>query len=110
MANESKYYPKIKKWVKDSYPNSKVYRISDNFRVGIPDFVISADGLFIGIEVKDETTKLRGIQVVELKEICESGGLGFVIRADKMYHVNAGEDTAFEWKTRLFKEVVNEYR
>lgn len=91
---ESKLYPKIEKWIRDSYPNAWILRTTEKFRAGIPDFLICADGKFIGIEVKTNDGVLRGIQSYELTKISEAGGKSFVIFG--------------EVPSKTFQEVINE--
>jgi hypothetical protein len=76
---ESKSYPKIEKWVKSSYPNAWIYRTTDRFRAGIPDFLGCIEGRLVGIEVKQEGKETRALQEYELTKIAESGGIAFVM-------------------------------
>jgi hypothetical protein len=75
---ESRFYKKYEKWVKASFPSAYMYRTSDKFRLGVPDFTMSIDGYFIGLEIKKEGQKLRQNQIEELIDIENSGGYGFM--------------------------------
>ena len=104
---ESKLYPKINKWILESYPKAWIYRTTDRFRVGIPDFILSVNGMFIGIEVKDINTKLRGIQKQELIEINESGGFGFLLRDDTITQI--GSDKTYLWQDTSLRDIIREF-
>jgi len=53
---------------------------------GVPDFLVCANGYFIGVEAKathkDEPT---GLQVKNLKEIQDAGGQSLVIHKDNLH-------------------------
>lgn len=49
-------------------------------RSGVPDLLICYKGKFIGIELKAEKGKVSELQNRELKQIRDSGGMGFVVR------------------------------
>ena len=104
---ESSYYPKYEKWIKESYPKAYIRRISDRFRVGIPDFLLSVDGKFVGIEVKDKKTKIRNIQKEDLLDIANSGGHGLIGRC---YGVRSilDPDKLWDIQTTTLKEIVEE--
>jgi len=79
---------KIKKKVKDLLRKYDVWYFlpgNNGFgKSGIPDFVAIADGQFIGIECKADTTK----QPTELQRICgeaivRAGGLWFLVRCEE---------------------------
>lgn len=75
---EAKSYPKISQWILESYPTAWIYRTTDRFRAGIPDFLFCAGGRLVGIEVKREGKEPRLLQEYELKKILEAGGRSFV--------------------------------
>lgn len=52
---------------------------------GIPDFVCSLDGLFIGIEAKDTDGKWSQLQQDKKKEIIESGGCYILVDEDGLF-------------------------
>lgn len=49
---------------------------------GTPDFLICANGLFIGLELKIPSGKLSELQKFNLDRIEKSGGLSFVAMPD----------------------------
>lgn len=100
---ESRFYKKYEKWVKDDFPKAYIYRTSDKFRLGIPDFVMCAHGVFIAIEIKDEGGKLRPAQVEELIDITNAKGLSFTGIGYKATFVETGE--VFDIREDTFKEV-----
>ncbi len=103
MKRESLLYPKIKKWILDSFQNAWIYRSTDTFRVGIPDFLVCINGFFLAIEVKaDESTPLRKIQEYELNKIKESNGITLVIKGYTVEGKNI-----YSIKTHTLKEVLD---
>jgi pantoate kinase len=46
---------------------------------GVPDFLCCVDGRFVGIEAKANGGKTTALQVKNLREIQESGGISFVV-------------------------------
>ena len=46
---------------------------------GIPDLLVSINGRFVGIEVKQEKGKPSLLQKVHLKRIGDSGGIGVLV-------------------------------
>ena len=90
---ESSLHSRITKWVSDSYPYvSWLYKTSDKYRSGIPDFIGCTEGRFIGIEAK-WNHKLTKIQEVTLKHIADAGGLAFVWKKEEVYLINHPEKT-----------------
>lgn len=52
-------------------------------REGVPDLLICCNGLFVGIELKNETGKPSKLQLYEIKQIRESGGVALVLCPDQ---------------------------
>jgi hypothetical protein len=53
-------------------------------RSGMPDFVLSVNGIFVGIEAKAGSNTPTDLQARELNKINQSGGLGICINADNI--------------------------
>ena len=48
-------------------------------REGVPDLLVCCKGLFLGIELKNETGKPSALQLWNIEEIRKSGGIGVVL-------------------------------
>lgn len=67
------------------------YNTNDRFRAGIPDILGTYQSRFIAIEVKVDKTPVTPLQIHELKQIIDAGGLGLVVRYlnnTKKYTIN----------------------
>ena len=49
-------------------------------QVGVPDLLVCYKGMFLGIEVKNETGRTSPLQDVNIKQIEKAGGISFVAR------------------------------
>jgi hypothetical protein len=79
---------KIKEQVKALLKKHKVFYfmpVSNGFgKHGIPDFICSHNGHFLGLETKAEGKKPTALQVKCMKEIEDAGGKCFVVDSQKM--------------------------
>lgn len=74
---------KVKKKIKDILRSLNAYYampIGTGFgSAGVPDFLVCVRGRFIGIEAKANGNKPTALQLKNLDQIIEAGGLSFVI-------------------------------
>jgi hypothetical protein len=56
-------------------------------RQGAPDFLVCHRGKFFGIETKAGKGKLTALQVMNLKQIINAGGVALVIREDDVKYL-----------------------
>lgn len=61
-------------------------------REGVPDLLVCCNGYFLGVELKNETGKPSELQLWNIKQIGQSGGIGIVLYPDKF---------------KMFKELIN---
>ena len=55
---------------------------SGNFvktKVGVPDLICNINGIFVGLEVKQENGKTSDIQISNIIQINKTGGLAFLV-------------------------------
>lgn len=71
----------IKRYLKSKGAYYFKHHGSQFSQVGIPDIIACYKGIFIGIEVKNETGKTSPLQDVNLQMIKEAGGYSLVARS-----------------------------
>ena len=76
MAGEKNFENRIKKYLDKKGCWYVKFFANAYTSSGIPDILASINGRFVGIEVKQESGKVSLLQQVQLKKICESGGIG----------------------------------
>jgi pantoate kinase len=54
---------------------------------GVPDFLVCADGRFVGIEAKAGKGKTTALQDRELYRIQQAGGIALVINEDNLHQL-----------------------
>ena len=113
---ESGLHEPTKRWILTSYPKAFFYKTNDRSTDGIPDILASCDGLFVGLELK-ENHVLTPIQRAVLIKISRSGGIGLVIKKKQVGSVHdfdidkqAFVGKCYEYKTTPLKEVIRELR
>lgn len=85
MAQEKNFENRVKEWLEKSgawylkYWGGAAYTKS-----GIPDLLVCFNGKFVGIELKADRGKPTLLQIVTLRKIRASGGIG-VLLYPKMY-------------------------
>lgn len=83
MAAEKNFENKVKKFLKDrhcwvlKYWGGAAYTKS-----GIPDLLVSCSGCFMGIELKAQNGRPSPLQIVNLREIDQSGGYAILLYPD----------------------------
>jgi Holliday junction resolvase len=72
---------KIQSKIIERLNSEKIYyvKVISASKAGIPDIIVCYNGMFIGIEVKNEIGELSKLQEYNLKKIRESGGKTLVI-------------------------------
>lgn len=60
------------------FPDVYCVKISDTFQVGIHDFHLCINGLFVSIEIKSKTGRASAMQKYHQKKILRAGGRSFV--------------------------------
>lgn len=68
-SSEKKIKESCLRWIKKNYPRIWIYKISDLFKSGIPDFILVCQGECIFIELKKPGGKVSKIQEVVFNEI-----------------------------------------
>lgn len=80
MAAEKNFENKLKQYLKEIGAWYIKYWAGSRFtKEGIPDVIICHKGLFIAIEVKAASGKPSLLQLVTLRQIRESGGMGILL-------------------------------
>lgn len=79
MAAEKNFENRIKKYLDKKGCWYVKFFANAYTSSGIPDILVSINGRFVGIEVKQETGKPSTLQKVHLKRIIESGGIGILV-------------------------------
>lgn len=83
MAAEKNFENKIKRLLSDNGCWYIKYWAGAKFtKEGIPDILVCCDGNFMGIEVKAKRGKPSLLQLVTLRKIRESGGVGILLYPD----------------------------
>ena len=80
MAREKDFENKVKDYLK--YIGAwylKYWAGADYTKEGIPDILACIDGKFYGIEIKAEKGRPKLIQLVKLRQIRRSGGIGVLL-------------------------------
>ena len=71
---------RIKTYLKSKGAYCVKYHGNQFSQVGVPDLLVCYKGMFLGIEVKNETGKTSPLQDVNIKQIEKAGGISFVAR------------------------------
>lgn len=78
---ESQIQTKIIKWIKKTYPDAWVWKISDKWYSGVPDLMVINDTRHIFIEIKQKKGRLTPLQHYTIKAIINAGGEAHVARS-----------------------------
>lgn len=111
MAAEKNFENKVKKFLKDrhcwvlKYWGGAAYTKS-----GIPDLLVSCSGCFMGIELKAQNGRPSPLQIVNLREIDQSGGYAILLYPDDyelfqnfVQYIQAGDQENAERNYMLLK-------
>lgn len=79
IAEEKSFENKIKRYLKDrGWWNVKFFA-NGYTKAGVPDILTCVNGYFVGIEVKATNGKPSELQLHQIQDIRDSGGLAFVV-------------------------------
>lgn len=74
---ESQIQTKVLAWLKKTFPEAFVWKISDKWYVGIPDILFIWKGIVVFIELKRPGDSMTPKQVHTMNKIIEAGAYGF---------------------------------
>lgn len=79
MGSEKQFENKVKAYLKDQ--GCWVLKTWSNGiqRSGVPDLLVCCNGYFLGIELKAENGKPTELQLYNLEQIRNAGGIGIVL-------------------------------
>lgn len=83
MAGEKLFENKIKKFLKENGCWYVKYFANRNTRSGVPDLLACVDGYFVAIEVKAENGKPSELQLWNVEQIRNAGGIAIVLYPDQ---------------------------
>lgn len=85
MVSEANFQKKIIKYLEEIGAYVFKHNASAISKAGVPDIICCYKGLFIGVEIKkDNKSKPTELQKYNLNKINECGGVGIVLRPDKV--------------------------
>ena len=74
-------------------------------RSGVPDLLVSCNGHFLGVELKNEKGKPSDIQLYNIRNIRKSGGIGIVLYPQQFYSFTRLVDLLKRNATVMAKEL-----
>ena len=83
MASEKQYENKIRQFLKQKGCWILKTWSNGTQRDGVPDLLVCCKGLFLGIEVKAEKGKPSSLQIWNIEQIRNSGGVAIVLYPDQ---------------------------
>lgn len=83
MAGEKNFENKIKKFLKENGCWFVKYFANRNTRAGVPDLLACVNGYFVAIEVKGTTGKPSELQLWNVEQIRNAGGIAIVLYPDQ---------------------------
>ena len=83
MAAEKLFENKIKKYLKDNGCWYVKYFANGYTKSGIPDLLVCVNGYFVAIEVKAPKGKPSDLQLWNIEQINQSGGIGIILYPDQ---------------------------
>lgn len=98
MAAEKNFEIRVKNYLKEQgcyflkYWGGAAYTKS-----GVPDLLVCCNGQFMGVEVKAQKGKPSELQIYNLRQIDEAGGLAILLYPDDFEHFKALVETAKEF-------------
>lgn len=103
MAGEKNFENKIKKFLKENGCWFVKYFANRNTRAGVPDLLACVSGYFVAIEVKGPTGKPSELQLWNVEQIRNAGGIAIVLYPDmfdefkEMVREIIDDDLGEEW-------------
>lgn len=79
MAQEKQFENKIKKLLSESGAYYVKYFGCGFTQSGVPDLLACIGGRFVGIEVKADKGRPSALQIYNLKQLREAGGIGVLV-------------------------------
>ena len=79
MAQEKNFENRIKKFLEDEGCWFVKFFANAYTKSGIPDILCCCNGYFVAVEVKAPNGKPSELQKMNIRKICESGGIGVVL-------------------------------
>lgn len=108
MAGEKLFENKIKKFLKENGCWYVKYFANRNTRSGVPDLLACVDGYFVAIEVKAENGKPSELQLWNVEQIRNAGGIAIVLYPDQFDEfklliegLNAGWEKTYAFNYQL---------
>lgn len=80
MASEKNFENKIKQFLKDNNCYYVKYFANRMTKVGVPDILACVNGYFVGIEVKAENGVPSELQIYNIEQIRNAGGIAVIVR------------------------------
>lgn len=77
---ESNLQSRILKWLKDSYPDAYIVKLSDKWVSGLPDIMMIYDTVAYFFEVKTSTGKPTKLQLFTIKQLIKAGAQATIVR------------------------------
>lgn len=111
MAGEKNFENKIKKFLKENGCWYVKYFANRNTRAGVPDLLACVGGHFVAIEVKGATGKPSELQLWNVEQIRNAGGIAIVLYPDQFDEFKAlieallcgGKINAFNYQIKFDK-------
>lgn len=76
-AQEATLTKKTKDWL-ETQQDIHFYKASDRYHKGVSDFILCVKGIFVGVELKADDGKPSPHQLLFIKQLVRTGGLGGV--------------------------------
>lgn len=80
MASEKNFENKIKQFLKEHNCYYVKYFANRMTKVGVPDILACVNGYFVGIEVKAENGVPSELQIYNIEQIHNAGGIGVIVK------------------------------
>ena len=114
MAAEKQFEDKIKAYLKERGHWFVKYFANRNTRAGVPDILACVRGRFVAIEVKASTGKPSELQLYNVRQIRQAGGIAIVLypeRFDDFKRLISDIETGKyqDWKQYRFDNVKQSY-
>ena len=79
MGAEKNFENKVKRYLKSKGIYYVKFFANGFTRAGVPDLLCCINGRFVGLEIKSETGKASLIQLINIDQIKQSGGIACVV-------------------------------
>lgn len=114
MAEEKRFEEKVKKYLHERGHYHVKYFANRNTKAGIPDILACVRGRFVAIEVKASAGKPSELQLYNIRNIRQAGGIAIVLypeRFDDFKRLITDIETGKyqDWKQYRFDNVKQSY-